>query len=479
MPELPFPKSRPHPVEGLRADRAGAMAEASAAPKGDEGPGLASGGASGLASDLASGLGSIPDWVPACRPALPRYAELETRSNFSFLVGASHPDELVARAFELGHVAACIADTNTLAGVVRAHVAAKRIREQAGGATTATDSMRRGAHGAVAPLAVGCRLLIADPPGLTLLAYPTHRAAYARLCRLLTIGKRRVGKGCCSLSLHDLLEQADGMHLVLVPPKHVARWAGAQGLAILDALRRRCGDLLSIAAHRLFDADDDERGVLLKNLAAVSGVPLAACNDVHYHDASRRPLQDVLLCIREGCTIAEAGRRLFPHAERRLKSPLEMARLFAASPIGEAALERSAEIARAAAEGFSLDELRYEYPDEVVPEGRADRARTRAHRRARLRALLPHRLRHRPLRAVKGHPVPGARLGRQLRRLLLPRRDRGRPEPDRPPLRALRLKPSARTARHRRRLRARAARGSHPVHLQSLRPRSRRRSPPP
>src|SRR5690606_12353536 len=138
-----------------------------------------------------------PAVIAAKRSRAPRYAELAVTSNFSFLRGASHPDELVARAAELDHAAAAIADTNTLAGVVRAHSVAKELG---------------------IPLAVGCRLVLTEPEGLSILVYPTDRAAYGRLCRLLTLGKRRAEKGECRLTLDDLAEYQKGLLAVLLPP---------------------------------------------------------------------------------------------------------------------------------------------------------------------------------------------------------------------------------------------------------------------
>jgi error-prone DNA polymerase len=272
------------------------------------------------------------------------YAELQVTSNFSFLRGGSHPEELVERAALLGHDAVAVADLHTLAGVVRAHLAAKR---------------------AGIPLVVGSRLELAcgGERAISVLVYPTDRAAYGRLCRLLTLGKRRASKGCCELSVPDLVEHQAGLVAVVVPP------------AVLDGdfVDVLCGlrgvfddDRLSLGASRLYGPDDAERLGQLAALSAHAGVPLVATNDVHCHEPGRKVMQDVIACIRMGCTLAEAGRRLFPHGERHLKTPQEMARLFA----GHAgAVARSVEIARRCA--FSLDELRYQYPHEICPPGRS------------------------------------------------------------------------------------------------------------
>jgi error-prone DNA polymerase len=265
------------------------------------------------------------------------YAELQIASNFSFLRGASHPAELVEEAHRLGLAALAITDRNSFAGIVRAHAAAR-------------DKGLR--------LVVGTRLDFADAPSC--LAYPTDRAAYGRLAQLLTDGKRRAAKGECRLLLADLWAQGAGQRLVALPPEEPDR----PFAAALATMARHFPGAVSLAAHHLYRGDDGKRLARLGVLAAEAGTPLVATNDVHAHSAARRPLQDVLTCIREGCTLAEAGFRLHANAERHLKSPMEMARLFRARPD---AIARSVEIASACR--FSLDELKYEYPSEPVPEG--------------------------------------------------------------------------------------------------------------
>ncbi len=307
MPDVEFPKPRPHPA---KTDAAGASP---AAPRGPR------------------AVSPVP------------YAELAVTSNFTFLTGASHPEELVERAAALGHRAAAIADTNTLAGVVRAHVAAAQ-------------------HGI--PLAVGCRVAVHDGPGV--LVFPADRAAYARLCRLLTLGKRRAPKGECHLGLHDLLDHAEGLLAVVEPPRALDDGF----IEVLRGLRRVFdGDRLSLAASMTYRGDDDERAAQLAALAEHVRTPLAATNRVLYHAPERRRLQDVLTCVRHGCTVEQAGFRLEANAERHLKPPEEMARLFAGlGETGARAVARSAEIAQRAA-AFSLRELRYEYPAEPCPPG--------------------------------------------------------------------------------------------------------------
>jgi error-prone DNA polymerase len=265
------------------------------------------------------------------------YAELQVTSNFSFLRGASHPRELVETAKRLGHSAIAITDRNTLAGVVRAHAAAKE-------------------HGL--RLVIGCRLDLSDAPSL--LCFPTDRAAYGRLSRLLTRGKRRAEKGQCHLTYADVVEHGAGQVMVALPPE--AEDGGFPGF-----LKRLAADFRGhayLAAQHLYRGDDARRLHRLAGIAERVGLPLVATNDVLYHTPARRKLQDVVTCIREGCTIATAGFRLNANAERHLKPAAEMARLFRGYP---AAIERTMEIVERCR--FSLDELRYEYPDETGADG--------------------------------------------------------------------------------------------------------------
>ncbi len=270
----------------------------------------------------------------------PPYAELQVTTNFSFLRGASHAHELAAAAVALGHKAIAVADRNTLAGVVRMHIAAKE---------------------AGIPLVVGARLDLTD--GASLLAFPQDRAAYGRLARLITLGRRRAPKGECDLTRADVFQHGAGMLFVLLPPEPPAlpdELFADELRALAEAFPGCC----YLAAQNLLLGDDARRLARLAALANAAEVPLVATNDVHMHDPSRRPLADVVACIREHCTVDEAGYRLAANAERHLKAPDAMARLFRDYPD---ALARTAEIARRCR--FSLDELRYEYPDEVVEAG--------------------------------------------------------------------------------------------------------------
>jgi error-prone DNA polymerase len=344
------------------------------------------------------------------------YAELQVVSNFSFLRGASHPDELVERAAAAGCAAISITDINTLAGVVRAHAAAREIgipfvvgcrlelgmgeeerrrgeeekRRRVNGEAALPPEINRNISRAAFPGCThekgslkGCPTLSSEPGSLerpphrfsageeedggalSVLVYPTDRASYGRLCRLLTLGKRRAPKGECHLMLEDLIEHQAGLLAVALPSR------AADFPEILQRLRDVFDDdRLSLAASCLYGGDDGAQLARLAEFSRSAGVPLVATNDVHYHVPERRPLQDVLVCIRNICTIQEAGHRLFPNGERSIKGPEEMARLFADHP---QAVGRTVEIARRAA-GFSLDQLRYEYPQEVCPRGRTPMA---------------------------------------------------------------------------------------------------------
>jgi error-prone DNA polymerase len=322
-------------------------------------------------------------------PPIPAYAELAVTTNFSFLRGGSHPEELVTRARELGLAGIGIADCNSVAGVVRAHTAARQDE----------DKPQR-----TIKIAVGTRLVFADGTP-DILAYPQDRAAWGRLTRLLTVGKSRAEKGDCILFLDDLIEHGLGLNLIVMPPR---RLDAGRLRALLVRLRARSGRIdhsgatnsvgpltpprenarrpsptrgegtgargyppspqpsplrgegVWLAASMLYRGDDHRRLARLAAIAGEAGVPLIAVNDVLYHAPERRPLQDVVTCIREHITIEAAGRRLEANAERHLKSPRDMARLLRRAPEAIEETLRFLECCR-----FSLDELRKtEYPDE-------------------------------------------------------------------------------------------------------------------
>jgi error-prone DNA polymerase len=347
-----------------------------------------------------------PPLLPKRRPALPenvsaneatprawKYAELQCRTNFSFLEGASHPDELATRAAELGYTALAITDRNTLAGVVRAHVAAQ---------------------------AAGLKLLIGaaitPEDASPVLLYAPDIAAYGRLSRLITRGRRAAEKGECRLSLADVAEHAEGLlaAVVLEPSPSASgglnarrigehtrgrsRTAGIKPAALCDRAAlckkethwdenpphhleitppsKEQDDLATLSYREIFrdrcyltislhhGPNDEARLEDYMRLARQAHVPLVATNDVHYHEPGRRHLQDVLTAIRHGVSVAELGARRFANAERHLKSPEQMAELFRDCP---QAIANGLELADRC--HFSLAELRYQYPEELCPPG--------------------------------------------------------------------------------------------------------------
>jgi error-prone DNA polymerase len=338
-----------------------------------------------------------PNSVATPEPA--PFVELGLLSCFSFLQGASLPVKLVETAWALGYHAIGIADANSMAGVVRAHTSAKALK--------------------LTPV-IGCRIETVE--GLTFLAYPTDRAAYGRLCRLISAGRMNTldgewqAKGACDISLPMLAEHAEGVQLILLPPAgldaefaieiesnvipfpsssedgrksggdaaHIAREATIvprqhhpqspllkrRGLftapfeKILPHLTAQLPTLRHLAASYLYTGDDIARIDRLDALAKTNGMALLATNDVHYHLPDRRPLQDVMTAIRHKTTVAAAGHLLLANAERHLKSPGEMIALFARWPHAIAASREVADACR-----FSLDELKYEYPRESYPDG--------------------------------------------------------------------------------------------------------------
>jgi error-prone DNA polymerase len=285
------------------------------------------------------------------------YVELQVTSHFSFLRGASSPAELVVRAYELGLSGVAVTDRNTLAGVVRAFQAAREIN-------TAIDRLNENVGEGIqkAPpfqIIVGARLDFVDAPSV--LCLPEDRAAYGRLSQMLTDGKMRSEKGKCTLMLDDLFTYGDNQQLIALSDDRPDR----AFKDFLQKLSHRFGNRVSLAAHHLYRGDDAKRIAKLADIARLTKVPLVATNDVHAHVPNRRPLQDVLTSIREGCTVEEAGFRLHANAERHLKPAPEMARLFRDYP---QAIARTIQVAAACR--FSLSEIKYEYPAEPVPENR-------------------------------------------------------------------------------------------------------------
>ena len=309
------------------------------------------------------------------------YAEIAVTTNYSFLRGASHPGELVQRASALGLAAIGIADRNTLAGVVRGFAALQEIT------------------GAKPKLLVGARLVFANGTP-DILAYPTDRAAYGRLCRLLSAGKLRAPKGECRLVLDDLLKWQEGLLLVVLPPAHgqkdlsgnshqkfwnkdlaledervgeIPREIYANNLqmesgeiqVLIETLRNGAPGRVWLGVSMPYHSDDQCRLREWQRVARIAGVPLLATNDVLYHCPERRELHDVVTCIREHVTLNSAGRLLEANAERYLKAPDAMMELFQEAP--EAIIETLRFADRIV---FSLDQLKYNYPEEPVPKGK-------------------------------------------------------------------------------------------------------------
>ena len=272
------------------------------------------------------------------------YAELQVTSNFSFLRGASHPEELVEEAAAYNYSAIAITDRNSLAGVVRAHVAAK-----AKGIKFIT----------------ACCLDLID--GASLLAYPTDKTAYGQLCSLLTKGNFRTEKGKCDLYKADVYEARKGIKFIIIPPPSLN-----PDLDFDPAFKKNIEEYqdvfskdLYIAITRSYQGDDQKRFFRLSQLTNRFNIPLIATNDVHYHHPARRQLQDVLTCIREKCTIHNAGFLLHKNAERYLKSVDEMFRLFRHYPD---AIKRTQELSEACQ--FTLDNLNYTTPGELADDGK-------------------------------------------------------------------------------------------------------------
>ena len=271
------------------------------------------------------------------------FVELGVTSCFSFLRGASDAVDLAATAAAQGYDAIGIADLNTMAGVVRLHCEALKA--------------------ALRPV-IGCRLQLVT--GEAFLAYPRDRAAYGRLCQLLSKGKMQdvngdwQAKGVCDITLDDLAAHATGVQLIALPPENLDPFA-----ADLGHLANRLPTLRHIAASYLYRGGDRARINRLDRLARAHGLSILATNDVHYHAPDRRPLQDVMTCILHKTTITKAGFLLDANAERYLKSPVQMVRLFAQWPH---AITATRDVADACT--FDLRELSYEYPQESIPAGR-------------------------------------------------------------------------------------------------------------
>ena len=369
MPEKPNPKLHPHPR--VRRKRPATATK----PREGETPTNVGWPAEPHCdiSNLKSSISPRPFVPPSLRPSVPSssalttpYAELHCKTNFSFLRGASHPEELVDRAADLGYRALAVTDRNSLAGVVRMHLAAKQ---------------------RCLKLLIGAEIVPLDAPPVVLLA-PT-REAYGRLSRLITTGRRRTVKGDCRITLDDLAAHSEGLIALCMgrdggteghrdeekakefgqPRREPERDGGEDTSSLrpyvptsLFAYRTLFGDRAYLLAELGYGSDDANQLASLQRLSRRTRLPLVAANDVHYHLPRRRYLHDVLTCVRHQCTLQTVGRRLLPNARRHLLEPADLARRFAACP---EAVERTIGLADQCT--FSLDELRYEYPEELCP----------------------------------------------------------------------------------------------------------------
>ena len=313
-----------------------------------------------------TGFGRKKLVLEGAAPSIPKapFVELGLSSPFSFLRGASDSIELALSALDLGMDSIGIADRNTLAGVVRMHSAAKGagLRPLIGCRLELTDRCldfarhERGCSGS--PVSVRPER---SRGTLSLLAYPIDRDGYGRLSTLLSRGKMRSKKGECAITLDEVAAHAEDIAFIAWPNEDLGRVEEE-----LRLLRGALPSLRYLAAAHLYRGGDVARIERLDRIARSQSCSILATNDVHYHTPERRPLQDVMTCIREKVTLASAGYLLNPNGERHLKSPAAMARLFARWPHAIAATRDFADALR-----FSLDELKYEYPRESVPEGRS------------------------------------------------------------------------------------------------------------
>ena len=314
------------------------------------------------------------------------YAELCVTTNFTFLTGASHPEELITRTAELGLSAIAITDRNSVAGVVRAFSALKeleRLRREAEEATgtppasvrsrqvTDPSSRQNRCHAPLddpSPVEIGhplpalipgARIVLTDSP-VEWLALPADLKAWSRLTRLLSDGKRRSAKGDCDLMVADLLRWGHGMILIALP-RDPLELKQDNDLGVLTRVARTFPGQCFLGAAPCYDGRDPMRLDRLAEIGQSRGLAMVALGNVLMHRSSRRPLADVLTCLRIGRTIDTIGEHRLAHGEHRLKSGADMARIFHRHP---AAIRRTLEIANRCA--FRLDDLRYQYPDEAL-----------------------------------------------------------------------------------------------------------------
>ena len=296
------------------------------------------------------------------------YVPLWCKSNFSFLEGASHPDELVERAHALGVRRLALTDRDGVHGVVRAHVKARELGVSliVGAEVTVGDSATAGADD---DTAAGPRTTVGSPaPVSTCVLLAMNRTGYANLCRLITAGRLRRPKGESCVTWPEVCARAEGL---------IALWGGDRSVLIRDeepraaiaSMRDAFGDRLYVMVSRHRRAEEVRQEACVRRHAERAGLPLVATTEVLYHTPARRDLQDVLTCIGHGVTLATAGRLTKPNAEHDLKAPEAMAQLFAGEP---ALIERTHEVAARCT--FTLPEIRYRYPAEKLPDGKTSTA---------------------------------------------------------------------------------------------------------
>jgi len=282
------------------------------------------------------------------------FVELSTLTNFTFLTGAAHPEEMITRAAEMGMPALAVADVNSVAGIVRAHTKARELARDGG---------------PVVRLIPAARIILQD--GFQVTCLPRDRAGWGRLCRLLSLGQLRAPKGDCRLDLPDLLDWGQGLEMMVIPPDQRLTLARAAPEPMGDAarwrahvvkLQRRFPGQVSLAMAPRYDGQDPERFRDLSDMAGRLGVPTVATALPFLHHGRRRRLADVLTAVRLGVRVDKLGRQALPNNEGRLRSEAEMLRIFAGH---EPAVHRTGEVAARAA--FSLDELSYDYPSENAP----------------------------------------------------------------------------------------------------------------
>ncbi len=281
--------------------------------------------------------------------SLPAYAELQCASNFSFLHGASHPEQLVARAAALGYSALAITDECSLAGVVRAHVEAKRHQ---------------------LPLIVGSQFRVHTEEGdcLTLIALVMNREGYGNLCELVTLARSRAEKGDYRLTLTDFTHPEHQYRHLRTLPDCLLLLTPDYGINATQLhrqanwLKSTFGTRAYLALSLLYRGQDEQHKRIVMQTSVIHSLGVVATGDVCMHIRSRKPLQDVLTSIRLGKPVAQCGHTLFPNAERHLRSRLRLANIYPHETLHATTL-------LAAQCQFSLDTLRYEYPDELVPSG--------------------------------------------------------------------------------------------------------------